>query len=184
MLTLARADVKEAPFAREDVDLSALAGDVVREVRVLADEKRITIAYENEQSLAVLGDAQRLRELLLILLDNAYKYTDEGGAVTVRVARAGPNVRVSVADNGHGIPAADQPHIFDRFYRVDRARSRELGGTGLGLAIARWITEAHGGTIALESEPGRGTTVTVELPASDGTAPAESPQAPESESTS
>jgi two-component system sensor histidine kinase VicK len=100
------------------------------------------------------------------------------------VARAGPNVRVSVADNGHGIPAADQPHIFDRFYRVDRARSRELGGTGLGLAIARWITEAHGGTIALESEPGRGTTVTVELPASDGTAPAESPQAPESESTS
>jgi signal transduction histidine kinase len=184
MLTLARADVKEAPFAREDLDLSALAGDVVREVRVLGDQKHLTITCENTAGVRVRGDAQRLRELLLILLDNAYKYTDEGGSVTVRVVREDSAARLSVADSGRGIPAADQPHIFDRFYRVDKARSRELGGTGLGLAIARWITEAHGGTITLVSEPGRGTTVTVELPGSGGTTPADSPQTPESESTS
>ena len=77
----------------------------------------------------------------------------------------GAGVRLAVADNGHGIPAADMPHVFDRFYRVDKARSREMGGTGLGLAIARWIAEEHGGSIRLKSTAGEGTTVTVELPA-------------------
>ncbi len=165
MLTLARADVHESPFASEDVDLSSLAADVVREAQVLASEKAITLAYEGEDGLHVAGDGQRLREVLLILLDNAFKYSDEGGNVTVRLAAAGSGVRLAVADNGHGIAAADLPHVFDRFYRVDKARSREMGGTGLGLAIARWIAEEHGGTIRLESAAGEGTTVTVELPA-------------------
>jgi len=165
MLTLARADVSESPFASEDVDLSILAGDVVREAQVLAREKAIMLAYEGEDDLHVAGDEQRLREVLLILLDNAFKYSDEGGNVTVRLAAAGAGVRLAVADDGHGIAAADLPHVFDRFYRVDKARSREMGGTGLGLAIARWIAEEHGGTIRLESEAGAGTTVTVELPA-------------------
>ncbi len=165
MLALARADVRESPFADEDVDLSHLAGDVVREAQVLAREKAITLGYEGEGGLHVVGDGQRLREVLLILLDNAFKYSDEGGHVTVRLAADGSGVRLAVADNGHGIPAADLPHIFDRFYRVDKARSREMGGTGLGLAIARWIAEEHGGTIRLESTAGEGTTVTVELPA-------------------
>ncbi len=165
MLTLARADVHESPFASEDVDLSSLAGDVVREAQVLAREKAITLAYEGEGGLHVVGDGQRLREVLLILLDNAFKYSDEGGNVSVRLTADGSGVRLAVADNGHGIPAADLPHVFDRFYRVDKARSREMGGTGLGLAIARWIAEEHGGTIRLESTAGEGTTVTVELPA-------------------
>ncbi|MCH7616406.1 MAG: ATP-binding protein [Chloroflexi bacterium] len=165
MLTLARADVSEAPFASEDVDLSHLAGDVVREAQVLAREKAITLVYEGESGLHVLGDGQRLREVLLILLDNAFKYSAEGGSVKVRLTADGAAARLAVADNGHGIPAADLPHVFDRFYRVDKARSREMGGTGLGLAIARWIAEEHGGSIRLESTAGEGTTVTVELPA-------------------
>ena len=165
MLALARADVRESPFASEDVDLSHLAGDVVREAQVLARKKALTLAYEGEGGLHVAGDGQRLREVLLILLDNAFKYSDEGGNVTVRLAADGSSVHLTVADNGHGIPAADLPHVFDRFYRVDKARSREMGGTGLGLAIARWIAEEHGGTIRLKSTAGEGTTVTVELPA-------------------
>jgi signal transduction histidine kinase len=164
MLTLARADVREAPFEREDVDLSALAADIVREVGVLARGRGIAVGLENEPGIHVSGDAQRLRELLLILLDNAVKYTGEGGKVDVGVARGNSGVRLTVADSGEGIPAADLPHIFDRFYRVDKARSREQGGTGLGLAIARWIAEAHGGSINLASKPGQGTTVTVDLP--------------------
>ncbi|MCH8051072.1 MAG: hypothetical protein IIC86_03530 [Chloroflexi bacterium] len=164
MLTLARTDAGKAPFASEDVDLSSLVADVVREAQVLAREKAIALAYEGEGGLHVVGDGQRLREVLLILLDNAFKYSDEGGSVRVRLTADGSDVRLAVADNGHGIPAADLPHVFDRFYRVDKARSREMGGTGLGLAIARWITEEHGGTIRLESTAGEGTTVTVELP--------------------
>ncbi len=165
MLTLARADVRGSPFASEEVDLSQLAGDVVREAQVLAREKAVTLSYEGADGLHVAGDEQRLREVLLILLDNAFKYSDEGGNVTVRLAAGGSGIRLAVADKGHGIPAADLPHVFDRFYRVDKARSREMGGTGLGLAIARWIAEEHGGTIRLESLAGAGTTVTVELPA-------------------
>ena len=165
MLTLARAGGRESPFTREDVDLSHVAGDIVREAQVLAREKTITLTYEGEGDLHVFGDGQRLRELLLILLDNAFKYSDEGGTVTVRLAADGSSVSLAVADSGHGIPAADLPHVFDRFYRVDKARSREMGGTGLGLAIAHWIAGEHGGTIGIESTAGEGTTVTVELPA-------------------
>ena len=164
MLTLARSDARESPFASEDVDLSFLVSDVVREAQVLAGEKAITLAYEGEGGLRVVGDGQRLREILLILLDNAFKYSAEGGDVSVRLTADGSSVLLAVADDGHGIPAADLPHVFDRFYRVDKARSREMGGTGLGLAIARWITEEHGGTIRLESLADVGTTVTVELP--------------------
>jgi len=163
MLTLARADVREAPFASESVDLSRLAGDITREARVLFDAKGTALSYEKAEGLSVMGDEQRLRELLLILLDNALKYTDAGGNVRVGVAKSEGRVRLSVADSGRGIPAEDLPHVFDRFYRADKARSREMGGTGLGLAIAKWITDAHGGTIALDSTAGVGTTVTVEL---------------------
>lgn len=165
MLTLARADVNKTPFEMEPVEWSHLTGDVVRQAKVLADQKQITLNFENDGGVIVAGDEQRLRELALILIDNAVKYTDEGGNVAVSVAKNGSRAKLAVTDSGHGIPATDIPRIFDRFYRVDKARSREMGGTGLGLAIARWIAEAHGGTIALASEVGKGTTVTVELPA-------------------
>jgi len=106
----------------------------------------------------------RLRELLTILLDNAIKYSGDGASVRLQVAQRDGKAVATVADTGVGIPPEALPHIFDRFYRVDKARSREMGGAGLGLAIAKWIVEAHKGTIRVDSTPGRGTTVTVELP--------------------
>jgi len=102
--------------------------------------------------------------LFLNLVDNAIKYTPEGGRVTLSWRREDGWVRVDVSDTGVGIPPEDLPHIFERFYRVDKARSRERGGTGLGLSIAQWIAHAHGGRIEVESQVGQGTTFTVWLP--------------------
>jgi signal transduction histidine kinase len=102
--------------------------------------------------------------MLLNLLDNAVKYTPEGGEIQLVLASQNGNVRITVHDTGIGIPENDQTRIFDRFYRVDKARSRALGGAGLGLSIARWIVEAHAGTIQVESTPGSGSTFIVELP--------------------
>jgi len=105
-----------------------------------------------------------LKRMLLNLLDNAVKYTPAGGEVNVTLATQNGTALIIVSDTGIGIPAAAQPHIFDRFYRVDKARSRALGGAGLGLSIARWIVEAHDGRLSVESSPGHGSTFTVELP--------------------
>src|SRR6185312_5074161 len=117
----------------------------------------------------VLGDRERLEQVLINLIDNAIKYSGEGSGVRV-VARAldgeqPPAVEIAICDDGIGIPEKDIPRLTERFYRVDRARSRELGGTGLGLAIVKHIVQAHGGSLGIESAPGRGTTVRVTLPA-------------------
>jgi signal transduction histidine kinase len=112
----------------------------------------------------VVGDRDALRRLFLILLDNAVKYTPAGGEIAVSIDDASGAVRVAVRDTGIGIAPEHLPHVFERFYRADRARSRAEGGAGLGLAIGRWIAEAHGGGVRAESEPQRGSTFTVELP--------------------
>jgi signal transduction histidine kinase len=112
----------------------------------------------------IVGDRLRLRQLFLNLIDNAIKYTPEGGKVTLALAREDGSVVFRVTDTGIGIPDADLPRIFDRFYRVDKARSREMGGTGLGLSIAKWIAELHRGTITVESEVLKGSVFTVRLP--------------------
>ena len=109
----------------------------------------------------------RLTELFINLLENATKYTPADGSIAVGIERHGREALVAVRDTGIGIPAEHLPHIFERFYRVDQARAREAGGTGLGLAIARWIVEAHRGSIRAESVPGRGTTMMVTLPAEE-----------------
>ena len=116
----------------------------------------------------VLGDADALRQLLLLLVDNAIKYTPAGGSITLGLnaeddRAPGPTARISVSTPASASRAADLPHIFERFYRADRAR--QAGGTGLGLAIGKWIAEAHGGTITVESSPGNGSIFTVTLPA-------------------
>ena len=134
-------------------------------MRLLAEPKHITLQVEAANDALVEGDEQRLGELLIVLIDNAIKYSDEGAAVAVKLAHEGKILRLTVTDTGHGIPPEALPHVFDRFYRVDKARSREQGGTGLGLAIARWIVEQHHGHIALSSVVGHGTEVTVDLPA-------------------
>ncbi len=165
LLTLARADGKPQTISQK-VDLSVIAADTVREMRLLAEPRQITIALEAGVAAWVRGDPSRLRELLTILLDNAMKYSDDGATARVAVTNSNHRAVLQVSDNGHGIPADALPRIFDRFYRVDKARSREMGGAGLGLSIAKLIAERHGGTIKIESVVGVGTTATVELPAS------------------
>ena len=166
MLTLAEADAGQAPLSISEVALDEVADDVAHGMRSLAVERGVSLRAETDGPVRLRGDSDRLRQLMVILTDNAIKYTDAGGSVRLEVRRSsGRKTVVRVSDTGCGIPAEALPHIFDRFYRVDKARSREAGGTGLGLAIARWIAEAHGGSIRVESTPGVGTTLTVELPA-------------------
>jgi signal transduction histidine kinase len=165
MLTLAQADAGQARFRREPIDLGALAADTVRQMRLLAEPKSISLDIATRDRVEVTGDETRLRELITILLDNAIKYSDDAASVRVDLNREGGKAVLRVVDSGRGIPPQALPRIFDRFYRADKARSRELGGAGLGLAIARWIAEGHNGTIGIDSGTGRGTTVTVELPA-------------------
>jgi signal transduction histidine kinase len=163
---LALADARALPVADKPVDLTGLVRELVDHTRPLAQERGITLRAEMpEDHIRMTGDASRIRQLLIILLDNALAYTQAGGAVSLRVASAGNQARISVEDNGAGIDAEDLPHIFERFYRADKARSRERGGTGLGLAIARWIVDAHGGSIDINSEVGTGTLVTLTFPA-------------------
>lgn len=165
MLTLAQADAGQAALSRSEVALDELAEEVGRGMRLLAQERGVSLAVDTDGPLRLEGDRDRLREMMVVLTDNAIKYTDGGGKARLEVRRSpGGKATVRVTDTGQGIPAEALPHVFDRFYRVDKARSRAAGGTGLGLAIARWVAEAHGGRIRVESSQGVGTTVTVELP--------------------
>ncbi len=165
LLTLARADAGQR-LEREPVPMGRLLEDVARQARVLA-AGRVAVSVVRLDDATVDADPEALRRLLVILVDNAIKYTPEGGSVTLGLkvdALRGDTraARVTVVDTGIGIAAEDLPHVFDRFYRADRARG--TGGTGLGLAIGRWIAEAHGGSISVESQPGSGSIFTVTLP--------------------
>jgi two-component system, OmpR family, heavy metal sensor histidine kinase CusS len=164
LLTLAREDADAALRPEAAVNLTTLVGVVVENMRPLTDSKGVTLTVETEGPVEVRGDEVRLRQVLYNLLDNAIKYTPGGGAVTVRCRRVGGSAVVAVSDTGIGVPPEHRPRVFDRFYRVDKARTREQGGTGLGLSIARSIVAAHGGRIELDSAPGRGATFTVTLP--------------------
>ena len=114
--------------------------------------------------ILIQADAEALRRALLILMDNAAKYTPRGGSVRVGLTTRDGFAAASVADTGIGIDPEDKPRIFDRFWRADRARSREQGGAGLGLSIAKWIVDMHGGSISAESEPGKGSVFTIQVP--------------------
>lgn len=162
LLLLARADTGGLPIRREPVELDNVFVDVYRQVRLL--ESGVDIAIEEVDQVCVIGDVDRLKQLLLNLVDNAVKYTPEGGTVRLSLSKKDGWAELVVADTGIGIPAADLPMIFDRFYRVDKARTRAHGGSGLGLSIAKWIAQAHQGDIHVKSEVGRGTTFTVVLP--------------------
>ena len=152
--------------------LDEVAESVLAIIRPKAASGRVTLGSQLPSDLPpVLADRDRLAQILINLVDNAVKYTPEGGRLTLSARPvAGGRVEVTVADTGIGIPPADLPRITERFYRVDRARSRELGGTGLGLAIVKHLVLAHGGELWIESEPGRGTTVRFTLPSSGPTA--------------
>jgi len=164
LLGLARMDVLDTPERRECVVVSGLVRELAEEVRALCREKGLELRLEQLEDGVVVGDARRLREALLNLMDNAVRYTPRGGIVTVSVRNSGQYLHVGITDTGIGIPTEDLPHVFDRFYRVDRARARETGGSGLGLSIAARILELHGGRIEVESQPNRGSTFRAWLP--------------------
>jgi len=172
LLALARAESRAVPDAEQpaEVDLSEVAASAVDRLRPLAEAKGVTLALSAADHPRVAGDAAQLERAVTNLIDNAVKFTPRGGRVTVtcREAAAEAVAAVEVADTGCGIPPEDLPRVFDRFYRVDRARSREgaEAGAGLGLTIARAIARRHGGDIVAESSPGRGSTFTLRLPAS------------------
>ncbi|HEX9949358.1 MAG TPA: heavy metal sensor histidine kinase [Thermodesulfobacteriota bacterium] len=169
LLTLSRADMGELTMEREEIELSALAREVWQDLQLLAKKKRIQLKFMDNGFTRVEGDPLFLRQLILNLTENGLKYTPAGGEVAVRVKgdRDQGVVQLLVTDTGVGIPQKDLKRIFDRFFRVDAARSRETGGTGLGLSICQWIAQAHEGKIAVESKVGKGSTFTVTLPMKD-----------------
>jgi signal transduction histidine kinase len=167
LLTLARADEGRAPLAVEDCDLRDIVADVAETAGILGDDAGVAvIAQFPDAPVRVRADRQRIREMLLNLVTNAVKYTPSGGNIGLSLTEEHDHVTITVRDSGIGIAPGDLPHIFDRFWRADPARSRtgERPGTGLGLAITKWIVEAHGGSITVQSRPGRGTIFTVLLP--------------------
>ena len=165
LLTLSRADAGHIHVQRTDISLLGLAQEASSLVEVLAEEKQQRISVEGVPTLIVSGDRLILRQALINLIDNAIKYSPAEAEILVRVAAGKDNhLIVEVVDQGPGVPQEHRSRIFDRFYRVDSARSREWGGAGLGLAIARWAVEIHGGQITLQSVEGQGSTFRVALP--------------------
>jgi len=154
-----------AAVIKETVSLTDAVRDCARAAHVLAARKgiRLNIA-NNAPPIALTGDEDLIKRMILNLLDNAVKYTPEGGEISLNLGRQNGNAEIVVRDTGIGISEADQRRVFDRFYRVDKARSRAIGGAGLGLSIVRWIVEAHGGKIQVQSNPGNGSVFIVELP--------------------
>jgi signal transduction histidine kinase len=163
LLALARADAG-VPIRRGPVELDRVLLDVVGEARHLTTGQSLEIGHIDP--ILIDGDADRLRQLLLILLDNAIRYTPSPGRIIVGLRVTAGAVEVEVLDEGVGIAAGDLPHVFERFYRADPARSRAPGGSGLGLSIASWIAERHGGRVTLSSVAAGGAPAVLRLPAS------------------
>ncbi|MBX2991140.1 MAG: HAMP domain-containing protein [Bacteroidetes bacterium] len=164
LLTLGKADHGVLDLKLEEVHLDSLIKDLFDDSEMLAESKQIHVELKNTEPVTIVGDKGRLHQLFLNIVDNAIKYTPRGGHVAISVQRLNGSALVEVEDDGIGIPEQDIDKIFDRFYRVDKARSREMGGTGLGLSIAKWIAEIHRGTITVESEIDKGSRFTVTIP--------------------
>ena len=165
LLDLSRLESGDVPLERERVELAPLVSQVFSEIQVARPDPGVTLDDDLPGDLPpVFADRERVHQVLFNLLDNAVRLTPAGGRVTVTASSHNGSIDVVVADTGPGIPAEHLPHVFERFYRVDESRSRDDGGTGIGLAIARSVVEAHGGRIWADSEPGRGSAFTFELP--------------------
>jgi signal transduction histidine kinase len=165
LLTLARSDADQSVLDVEEVRLDLLAGDARAYILPLADSAGITLRYDAPDSPVVVeGDQKRLKQLLVNLLDNAIKYTPAGGSARLALAVTDSSAVIEVSDTGRGIPAGALPHVFERFYRQTDPRDTRVTGFGLGLAISKWIADAHGGSIDVESREGQGSRFTVRLP--------------------
>jgi two-component system OmpR family sensor kinase len=169
LLTLARLDAGESVLAIEPVRLDQLAAEACAYIGPLANSAGVTLSFEAPQSpIEVEGDQKRLTQLLVNLLDNAIKYTPAGGSARLALSVIDSFALIEVSDTGRGIPASALPHIFERFYRQTDPRDSRVSGFGLGLAISKWIVDAHGGSIQVESEEGQGSHFTVKLPLAQG----------------
>ncbi len=164
LLMLTKSDLGETEMHYEDVSLYDIMIQLYEDGEILASKKKIRVNLSRADNVRVKGDKVRLRQLLLNLVDNAVKYTADNGEISLSLTQENRKAKIVVSDTGVGIPPEALEKIFDRFYRVDKARSRELGGSGLGLSIAKWVAETHGGKIEVESEVGKGSTFTVYLP--------------------
>jgi len=181
LLLLSKADIGEIRLNQKNINLTEILSEVVAQVNILAQSKNLHIGTSNHyEDIHMVGDGLRIRELFLNLIENGIKYTEEGGSIHITVTKdrsshtnnlsawaEGTQVefaKIVISDTGIGIAKEDQERIFDRFFRVDKARSREQGGSGLGLSICKWIVEAHGGEIKVESEFGKGSSFIVKLP--------------------
>ncbi len=180
LLLLSKADIGEIRLNREDIHLTRFISGLTEQMKILAQPKNIRIEISNHQNeIHVFGDTLRMRELFINLIENGIKYTEAGGSILITLTKetggsvnpltpkekkAATFAKIIVADTGIGIAKEDQEKIFNRFFRVDKARSREQGGSGLGLSICKWIVEAHQGEITVESEPGKGSSFIVRLP--------------------
>jgi signal transduction histidine kinase len=165
LLELSRLEAGDVPMVRERLPLRPLVDRVLSELEVVRARRAVELHERVPDDLPpVYADAERVHQVLFNLLDNAVRFTPSGGRVTITASRRNGAVDVAVTDTGPGIAPEHLPRLFERFYRVDSARSRDEGGTGIGLAIARSVVEAHGGRIWAESEPGKGSTFTFQLP--------------------
>jgi heavy metal sensor kinase len=164
VLTLARAEAGQIPLTFRPVDLGEMAASLVEQLEPVALARSITLECESPSSVVAVGDAGWLERLMLNLLDNAMKFTPEGGRVVVRVSRDDDRARVDVADTGIGMTPEVSTHVFERFYQADQARSSASGGAGLGLSLVKWIVDRHHGRITVRSKPLEGSTFTVMLP--------------------
>jgi signal transduction histidine kinase len=172
LLELSRLESGELPLRREEVRLRPLVSRVLSEIEVARADRDVELVQEVPEDLPpVFADAERVHQVLFNLLDNAVRFTPSGGRVRVTADRHNGSVDVAVHDTGPGIAPEHLTRVFERFYRVDTSRSRDGGGTGIGLAIARSVVEAHGGRIWAESEPGRGSRFTFELPVASAAGP-------------
>ncbi|MDO5293499.1 MAG: ATP-binding protein [bacterium] len=161
LLTLSRADTKEQTLALQDIPLAIIVNGRVEALEALARKKHIQIHTKIDDTLLMKGDVARISQLFTILIENAINYMGRPGEIRIMAKKNGKHIEISVSDNGEGIPKDEVEKVFLRFYRVDKARTRNQGGSGLGLPIAKWIVEAHGGKITLNSVYGSGTEVKI-----------------------
>jgi signal transduction histidine kinase len=181
LLTLARADYGSVALDRVEIDLDTVVTEAYRRAKILAGDRGLKIKLSAVEPVRIKGDPDRLKQLLLNLIQNSIKFTPNGGQIHISLRREGSKAVLQVGDTGIGIQPDDLPHIFNRFYQADdsRTRSNEQDGAGLGLAIAKWIAEAHDGVIEAQSSPGIWTVFTVRLPIA-ATQPECNPSASES----